>query len=676
MPVPHATLRLIVAGVLWASRLPLVAQEAGQRPAVHEGITVTATRTETRVADTPASVVVLSRQELEKTAAPAIDDALRQVAGFTLFRRTGSRVANPTSQGVTLRGVGASGASRALVLDDGIPLNDPFGGWVYWGRVPRAALERAELLRGGASDLYGSSAMGGVIQFIRRKSPALSIAGSAGSQETRTLSFFGAAQHGDWNGSLAADSFTTGGYTLVRNQRGRVDVNADSDHTNLELTLRRKTVFIRGSRYSESRNNGTPLQVNDTEIRQISAGGEIGGLSLRAYASEQDYFQTFSAVAEDRQSERLTVEQSVPSRGFGTTLQWTKPFRERHVFVAGAELRDVRGTSEEMRFTNSGTFRVDAGGTQRTAAAYIEDLFAITPSLSVTGGIRADWIRSDEVSETQVNPRVAILWRANDDLAVAASGYTSFRSPTLNELHRGFRVGNVNTLPNARLESENLTGFELGARMRYARMTLFWMTVSDAIANVTLSATPTLITRQRQNLGRTRSLGAELDGERSFGRDWRVSASWLYVDATVREGELRGNRVPQVPRHQATVQVSWKTLAAQLRWSASQFDDDRNQLPLRSFFVADIFASHPLRGGLDVTFAIENLFNATVEASATPVITVGQPRAARVGLRFSALSRSEFIPREDAGSLRARTPIGRSDSAGAPGDPASARGIN
>src|SRR5687767_2616850 len=146
-----------------------------------ETITVTATRTETRVADTPASVVVLSREAVESSAAPTLDDALRQVAGFTLFRRTGSRVANPTSQGVTLRGVGASGASRALVLDDGVPLNDPFGGWVYWGRVPRASLERVEVLRGGASDLYGSSAMGGVIQFIRRKSPALSVDVSAGS---------------------------------------------------------------------------------------------------------------------------------------------------------------------------------------------------------------------------------------------------------------------------------------------------------------------------------------------------------------------------------------------------------------------------------------------------------------------------------------------------------------
>src|SRR5437867_7540150 len=98
-------------------------------PKTQDTITVTATRTPTRLSDTPASVVVMSRQTIAATAAPTVDDALRQVPGLALFRRSGSRTANPTSQGVSLRGVGASGASRALVLDDGIPPNDAFGGW-------------------------------------------------------------------------------------------------------------------------------------------------------------------------------------------------------------------------------------------------------------------------------------------------------------------------------------------------------------------------------------------------------------------------------------------------------------------------------------------------------------------------------------------------------------------
>src|SRR5260370_18656107 len=88
-----------------------------------------------------------------------LDDLLRQVPGFSLFRRSTSRVANPTTQGVSLRGLGASGPSRALVLEDGIPVVDPFGGWVYWDRIPRAELSSDEVFRGGSSSLYGSNAL-------------------------------------------------------------------------------------------------------------------------------------------------------------------------------------------------------------------------------------------------------------------------------------------------------------------------------------------------------------------------------------------------------------------------------------------------------------------------------------------------------------------------------------
>jgi outer membrane receptor protein involved in Fe transport len=607
-------------------------------------ITVTATRTETRVADTPASVVVLSREALETSAAPTLDDALRQVAGFTLFRRTGSRVANPTAQGVTLRGVGASGASRALVLDDGVPLNDPFGGWVYWGRVPRAALDRVEVLRGGASDLYGSSAMGGVIQFVRRTS-GLDVDTSAGSEQTGTASLFAASERGPWSGNVAADWLSTAGYVLVRpGERGLVDVASDARHTTLDATLRHGGAFLRASHYRESRNNGTPLQQNDTTLRHLALGGDLsvfgGALALRAYGSDQDYFQTFSAIAANRNSERLTVDQRVPSRGLGASAQYTRGFGKRHVAVLGAEARDAEGVSDELRFTPAGTFHVEAGGRQRTAAVYLEDLFAVAPSVTITGGLRADgWYNeqngaSGRAAEVQLNPRLSVLWRAADALSLSASAYSAFRAPTLNELYRGFRVGNVDTLPNATLQAENLTGFELGARARNVRLTMFLMNVADTIANVTLSQTPGTITRQRRNLGRTRSIGAELDGEWRLGDDWRASAGLLYVDATVRDGELRGKLLPQVARYQATAQAMWKRIGAQVRWSTRQFDDDRNELPLDGYVVLDFFAAHPIGHGLDVTLALENATNAQVQASATPVVTLGQPRAWRVGVRW------------------------------------------
>ena len=118
-----------------------------------EEVTVTPTRSEQRLGDTPASVTVLDSQQIEQSAAVVADDVLRQVPTFSLFRRTSSMAAHPTAQGVSLRGIGPSGVSRTLVMIDDVPFNDPFGGWVYWTRVPLGAVDRIYLVDGSTSSL-------------------------------------------------------------------------------------------------------------------------------------------------------------------------------------------------------------------------------------------------------------------------------------------------------------------------------------------------------------------------------------------------------------------------------------------------------------------------------------------------------------------------------------------
>jgi outer membrane receptor protein involved in Fe transport len=584
-----------------------------------ETITVTATRTKTRLADTPASLVVLDRTAVLN--APTADDALRSVPGFALFRRTGSRTANPTSQGLSLRGVGASGASRALVLDDGIPLNDAFGGWVYWGRVPRAALDRVEVLRGGASDLYGSAAMGGVVQFIRRADDGVGLDVSGGSARTGSASLFAAHDFDAWRGSVAADILRTDGYVLVdRGQRGAVDVDANARHAAIDATAEKEfgeigRAFLRASHYNESRENGTPLQINDTNFRQLALGLDAGPFVARAYGSEQDYHQTFSAISADRNSERLTVDQRVPSRARGGSLQFAHGVGDRNALVAGVEERNVAATDIENTTRTKGA--------QRTAGAFVEDSVIVAPSLTVTGALRLDRWRDDAAW----SPRLSALWKANDRVAVTAAAYRAFRAPTLNELLRNFRVGNVLTLANGALGPERLSAVEAGVRFASFRATLFSMTTDDTISNVTLSTTPSLITRQRQNQGSSRSRGVELDADRRVGRDWRLSAGWLFADATL----STGRQTPQVPRNTATLQATWRNaVGVQARWSARQFDDDLNQFPLRGYAAVDVFASHGF-----VYAAVENVTNARIEAGATPVVTLGQPRAFRAGLRWA-----------------------------------------
>ncbi len=650
-------------------------------PEFEDRITVTATRTETRLGDTAASVAVLTRADLAAAAAPALDDALRQVPGFSLFRRSASRFANPTIQGATLRGVGGSGAGRALVLDDGVPLNDPFGGWVYWARVPRAALERVEVLRGGASDLYGSGALAGVVQLVRRPAaaPEVQLETSYGELETAEGSLFLAGRRGDWGAALAAGAATTGGYVLVDpRERGAVDAPADSRHTAADVTVERtgprgQHLFLRAAVFSERRNNGTPLQTNATEIRQTSAGGDLplaaGRLSARAWLAGQDYQQSFTAVENDRGSERLTRLQEVPSDAAGASVQWTRALGGRHALVAGVEVEEVEGTSDETAFIESdgggapAALRTAAGGRQRSGALFVEDLVRLGPRATLSLGARFDrWENAGERrsaagvttplparTEDALSPRLTLLVRAGERWAWTAAAYRAFRAPTLNELYRAFRVGDVVTLANEELAAERLTGAETGALFSAAggrlaaRGTLFWMEVDDTVANVTLTVEPGLVTRRRENLGRSRSRGVELDAAARWGERWTLTGGYLFAGAEVARfpanRALEGLRLPQVPRHQASLQVRLDdprlTAGLQVRWTDEQFDDDQNRLRLAPFTTVDLLAARPLREGLSVFAAAENLLDERAEIGRTPILTLGPPRLFRAGLRLS-----------------------------------------
>ena len=366
---------------------------------LREQVIITATRTPTRIGDTPASVGIVSSKELSTSAALRLDDVLRQVAGFQLFRRSGSRTANPTTSGVSLRGTGASGASRALMLVDGIPLNDPFGGWIYWGRVPRLSIDRVEVLRGGASHLYGGSALGGAINVVTRAptSHILSLKTSYGNQQSPDTSFFASVTKQKWTFDLAAEISKTDGYVIVDpDERGRIDTPAGSRYSVVNLKVQRQiagvgSVFLRGETFGESRTNGTPLQINRTHLRQLSAGGDLqpkdfGIFNFRLYGGTEIFDQTFSAVASDRNSESLTRVQRVPSQNVGLSLQWSRAVGTAHTLAAGFEAHELRGASDELAFAqNRPTVFVGAGGRERAIGVWGEGFHSDQSSILADG---------------------------------------------------------------------------------------------------------------------------------------------------------------------------------------------------------------------------------------------------------------------------------------------------
>jgi outer membrane receptor protein involved in Fe transport len=628
-------------------------------------VTVTGSRGAARL-ETPASASVLTGAELLNSAPVTVDEALRNTPGFGLFRRSSSRTSTPPTQGVTLRGIAGSGASRTLVLADGLPLNDPFGSWVYWNRIPIVAIERVEVVRGAAGDLYGSDALGGVVQiltFVPGRARVRAVVEGA-SFETIRASVFGSGQTGPWFGSAAAEWEDTAGVVRIpENERGPVDTPMTSDYRTGFATLGYSgtnwRAQMRAAATTEDRSRGTTLLVDDTSWRQFS--GEISGTAaggawlMRGAGGSQEYFNNFSSISTDRASERLTREQSIPTSSAIVSAQFARSWGP-HAILIGAEGKRTKSTIEEIRYSSAavrtGPFLF--GGTEASGSAFGRVSLAAADAVTVMISVRGDLWQSTPLEPALskkdiafLSPSASVSWRASESVTLRTAAYQAYRTPTLNELHRGFRVGDTVTDGNPLLDSERLLGVEGGAlfaRGRLsARVTGFWNNVENLVANITVSSTPQLITRQKQNADTARAAGLEAESDLRLSP--RLTINLLtavtashFVD-TPKQPDIQGHRVPQVPLYQLGGGVTYTapgafTLSAQVRALGAQFEDDRNELELGSYAVVDAYASRMLRHGTQVFVAMENVLNAEYDVGKTPLRTIGWPRAIRGGVRL------------------------------------------
>jgi len=605
-----------------------------------ETVVVTATRNEQRLGDVPASVNVLSRAEIQSSPAVVADDVLRQVPTFSLFRRASSLSAQPTTQGVSLRGIGPSGQSRTLVLLDGVPFNDPFGGWVYWTRVPLISVDRIEVTDDTTSSLYGNSAMGGVINFVttRPTRRTFEIKPQYGSRSSPKVDFFASDRWNKLGASIEGSFFNTDGFPIVaERERGPIDNNANVNYRNVNAKLDytpsdRFNAFFRAAYFTEDRINGKVGELNDTRWTSTNGGVRVrlpddSDLQARVFVDVERSHFNFLAVtnaATTRNIVRLATDQHVPTNGVGSTVQWSKSLGGGNLFSAGGDWRWIDGDSQEDAYvaavptvivppvTQQATLSVKriSGGTQQSMGAFVQDIFTPVSKVVVTLSARVDrWRNYDghnlettvatglptvndrpsipERSDTVVSPRVAALFHVTDRVSVWGAANSGFRAPTLTELYRQFSVGAITTRPNDQLGPERLVGGEAGvnvapARNLSARVTWYDNRITNPVSNVTLTAT----LAQKQNLGATRVWGIQSDVEYHPAAFWRVSGAYLYNQATVTDGgaanaALVGKYLPQVPAHRGSLQVSYANpryvnVALGMQFIGAQFNDDLN----------------------------------------------------------------------------------------------------
>ncbi len=669
-----------------AAALLILASQAAHAEAAPADIVVTGAGLGAGAGDAAYDVVTIGRDRLAGSASGRLEDVLRDAAGFQQFRRADSRSAHPTAQGATLRGLGGTASSRALILLDGVPQIDPFGGWVSFSAFDTGRLGLVRVTRGGGSGVYGPGALAGTIELMSAGPADLSPVSAGLAYGSRDSVDADAGLSGALGGGFASISASyargDGFIPIVAESRGPADIPAHYEQASLAtravvpvgadtelqasglLSLDRRT---RGTAFTPNRNIG-----GDASLRLVGRGR--WGWEALAYLQMRQFSSGFASVNAGRTLATLTLDQyAVPATGVGGRVEVRPPLGDAIELRLGADTRVTDGETRELfTFVNASPTRGrEAGGRNESYGAFAEATLKATDSLTLTGGGRIDrWrITDGRLVERPLNGvgavtntrfpdrngweptgRAGIAWHPAQAVTVRGAGYLGWRLPTLNELYRPFRVGADLTQANPALNPERLKGVDGGIDYRplpalRLSATLFYNRLDNAIANVTTSISATgAATRQRRNLDAIVSKGAELEAALTYGL-WSLGASYAYVDADVRAS---GQAAPldrlapaQTPKHQASGTVAWGRAdafraSATLRYVAAQFEDDQNIRTLGDALTVDATVGMPIGAGIRVEARAENIGDRRIEtAVSNGIYERAAPRTIWFGLRFA-----------------------------------------
>ena len=666
----------IIAGLMAAvAGAPLIAQEPAPNPEQAEAIVVTGRG----LPDPPASpaygTVTLDRDALIATGSGRLEDALSGVAGFQQFRRSDSRSANPTAQGVTLRALGGNASSRALVLLDGVPMVDPFFGHVPLSAIPPERLASARVTRGGGSGPFGAGALAGTIELSSAGPDALGLASGEVLVNDRAESALSAT----FAPRLGAGFVTVSGrwdrgrgfWTTPESQRVPASVRARHESWSGQLRavapltdtieLQARLLGFRDRRVLRFAGAETATEGEDASLRFVGRGA--WAFDALAYVQRRD----FSNVVVSATRFVPTLDQrKTPATGLGGKLELRPPVGGGHVLRLGADYRKAVGTLQEEAIstvTGLATERRRTGGANSDLGVIVEDDWSLG-ALTLTAGARADRTsirggftsasspagitlaetRYPDRAEWSASFRGGALLRIDGGLNLRAAAYTGLRLPTLNELYRGFVIFPVVTQANAALRNERLEGYEVGLDWRPAEslslsVTAFDNRVRDAIANVTIG--PNL--RQRQNIAAITSRGVEAAATARLGA-LSFAGTLAHTDAVVRGGSeaaaLDGKRAAQTPRWAASGTLTWRTaqgwrLALTARHVGAQFEDDLESDVLPAASTLDGYAELPLGHGTALILRAENLTDTgVVTRNQGGSIDLGAPRTLWAGVKL------------------------------------------
>jgi len=658
---------LALAGTPSPSPLPSLSPSPSPSPIIEIGH-VTVNRISQQLSEVPQSISILTSNQILNTPIQELDDILRTVPGVDLLGQSGEQV-HPTAGSIGMRGLGGTqaGISRALVMADGVPLNDPFFGYIQWGREPLDLIDHVEIVRGGGSPLWGNYALGGFMNIVT-KQPASGTTlvdlggGSYGTYRNSVIATVAPLRNTDLQGSFSCNG--TNGFDQEPADALRPFDTPTSYHT---CNSRLGFSYLAGDRfkmdaiYTYHENRQQLATVIDSNWQHMSTYtidakeffGDNGSLTGNLFRTNS-HFVTDNSVSADNITQNLDNVHNVPVNDVGGSLVWAKSFPDATLrsYTLGADFHSIVGENDTQYYDSTGQnlVRSDVGrGKQVFMAGFGRASIFPAHQLEVALSARYQIFQNlDGYDGTlgglgvipnqnwySLTPRIDIRRTYANGFAWRGAYYTSFRAPDLSDLYYGYAANGYAMIPNPLLKPETLNGGEIGVDFNRPTMrtqlTLYRTQVSNFITFATLAVPPPQLNgfyvQQLVNASLVRAQGFEAETDWQFARRYSTTLSYTWADSIYLNNPTFpssvGYQLADVPRNAAAASLTYKTpadwqVATQLQYvSATNWvNADHSAPPPPAYasadpnFLVNLSSSFPLSRTSSAYVQISNLLNA------------------------------------------------------------------
>lgn len=621
---------LTSTAVAFPAQAAQVGEEAGTEVTADlPEMVVTATRTSRDKKAVPAATEVISREEIDALGAHTLKDVISLATDVDIIRTTGRNA-------ISIRGF----ESRfSTILIDGRRISAEIDQNYELERIPLENVERIEIVRGPVSSLYGTDALGGVVNIItkRAEKPSMDVtvdhgafAGNKGKSDEYSFRYDSGMQDKlglvlsgsklDNDSSLKGDGTSYDPFGTRRNVSARFDYQA-SQTENLSFTADYMDENTNNYAFNQAPIGLVKTDTHDDNNRSeyslsYTKQQDLDSLFLRAYYS--DYYKN-SYVHNRMNGKLMNFGQShhtVP--GFEAKL--THAVNQDHILTFGGEYRPetFRGTAVQ---TGEGNYQVTYEGKTNNGssteidygAAYVQDEWQISPKLLAVSSLRYD---GSNKFDSNVSPKLGLTYSAAPDLRFKANIGNGFRSPTPNQLYinstTNFNGRNVTLLGNPNLASEKSHSYELAVERDWGKatgkLTYFYNKLTNLIDEAWVNPT----TVQYENISRATIQGVEAEMSYPLSSTYSLVANYTYLTAT---NDVTNTRLYDRPRHKVAARLAYHgedDVTANL-WcelnSGYFYQTAPNVGVNKSYLLVNMNMEKPINRNLSLRFGVDNLFN-------------------------------------------------------------------